>query len=198
MELKDLIKARRLEINKTLEQVGNEVGVSKATVQRWESGEIKDMRRDKLSMLATALNTTPSYLMGWEEPSEKEKTAVQKIISSLPLFDVPVSAGGGEWLLDGHEYVFHEFEDAPHDADFALKVRGDSMSPNFNDGDIVFVRKCVLVEGGQIGVFYLNGEGYMKMLQGNRLVSLNDEYAPVTVTEYDEFFVAGRVVGKVK
>lgn len=68
-EFKDLIKTRRLQIGKTLEQVGNEMGVSKATVQRWESGEIKDMRRGKLVALAKALETTPAYLMGWD--SEK-------------------------------------------------------------------------------------------------------------------------------
>ena len=64
-ELKDIIKNRRAEVGKTLEQVANEVGVSKATVQRWESGEIKDMRRDKIVALARALNTTPAYIMGW-------------------------------------------------------------------------------------------------------------------------------------
>ena len=90
------------------------------------------------------------------------------------------------------------FEDAPKDADFALRVRGDSMSPNYNDDDIVFVKKCVLVESGQVGVFYLNGEGYMKQLQGNRLMSLNVEYGTVTVNEHDSFYVAGRVVGKTK
>jgi phage repressor protein C with HTH and peptisase S24 domain len=72
------------------------------------------------------------------------------------------------------------------------------MSPNYNDDDIVFVRKVVLVESGQVGVFFLNGEGYMKQLQGNRLVSLNNEYGTVTIGEHDSFFTAGRVVGKVK
>lgn len=87
MELKDLIKTRRLEIGKTLEQIGNEVGVAKATVQRWESGEIKDMRRDKLLALSKALNTSPGYLMGWEtatgDPIEKKRNELTDEISSL-------------------------------------------------------------------------------------------------------------------
>lgn len=70
MELKDLIKNRRIAIGKTLEDVGKEVGVSKATVLRWESGEIKDMRRDKIVALARALDTTPAYLMGWEDQAD--------------------------------------------------------------------------------------------------------------------------------
>lgn len=67
MELKDLIKNRRVAIGKTLEQVGKEVGVTKTTVLRWESGEIVDMRRDKISALAVSLETTPAYIMGWED-----------------------------------------------------------------------------------------------------------------------------------
>lgn len=66
-ELKDLIREQRARTGKTLEQIGKEIGVAKATVQRWESGEIKNMRRDKLVALARALETTPSYLIGWEE-----------------------------------------------------------------------------------------------------------------------------------
>ena len=68
-ELNELIKEQRERVGKTLEEVGKAVGVSKTTVQRWESGLIKDMRRDKLVALARALNTTPAYLMGWESPS---------------------------------------------------------------------------------------------------------------------------------
>jgi len=64
------------------------------------------------------------------------------------------------------------------------------MSPNYNDDDdIVFVRKTVLVESGQNGVFCLNGEGFMKQLQGNRLVSLNSGYEPVTINDFDKALI---------
>ena len=71
MEFKDLIKTRRLEIGKTLEEIGNIVGVSKTTVQRWESGDIANLRRDKIAQLAIALEVSPAYLMGWEDEKEK-------------------------------------------------------------------------------------------------------------------------------
>lgn len=67
MEFNELLKNARKRANKTLEEVAKDCGVSKATVQRWESGEIKNVRRDKISKLAASLNITPSYLMGWEE-----------------------------------------------------------------------------------------------------------------------------------
>ena len=68
MEFCELVRTQRKRIGKTLEEVGKAVGVAKATVQRWESGEIKDIRREKLVKLAVALETTPAYLMGWDSP----------------------------------------------------------------------------------------------------------------------------------
>ncbi len=54
----------------TLEQVALRVGVGKSTVRKWETGMIANMGRDKIALLATALGTTPAYLMGWEEKSK--------------------------------------------------------------------------------------------------------------------------------
>ena len=53
----------------TLEQVANVVGVGKSTVRKWETGMIANVKRDKISLIAKALHTTPGYLMGWEEDS---------------------------------------------------------------------------------------------------------------------------------
>jgi len=66
MEFNEKIKRLREELGLTLEQVGNAVGVGKSTVRKWETGDIKNMRRDKIAKLAEALHTTPGYLMGWE------------------------------------------------------------------------------------------------------------------------------------
>ena len=74
MNLGEKIKMLRLQQGLTLEEVGNRVGVGKSTVRKWESGQIANMRRDKIALLAKALNTTPSYLMGWgEDGSVKEE-----------------------------------------------------------------------------------------------------------------------------
>lgn len=53
----------------TLEQVAQQVGVGRSTIRKWETGMIENMRRDKIAKLATALHTTPAYLMGWDEPT---------------------------------------------------------------------------------------------------------------------------------
>lgn len=67
MEFKEKIKQRRLELGLTLDDVANRVGVRAATVSRWESGEIKNIRRDKIKLLSDALEVSPSYLMDWDD-----------------------------------------------------------------------------------------------------------------------------------
>lgn len=66
MEFKDKIKARRLELGMTLDDVAKLVGVSNPTISRWESGAIVNQRRDKIELLAKALQISPGELMGWD------------------------------------------------------------------------------------------------------------------------------------
>lgn len=60
------LKNRRLELNLTLEEVGNMVGVAKSTVRKWETGMIENMKRDKITLLAKALQVSPAFIMGIE------------------------------------------------------------------------------------------------------------------------------------
>ena len=85
MEIKDLLKARRLEKNLTLDEVAHMVGVSAPTISRWESGDIANMRRDKIVKLAQALDMSPAVIMGWDnEKSENtENNTVDYMIPSL-------------------------------------------------------------------------------------------------------------------
>lgn len=77
MEFKDLVYSKRKALNLSMEELAKKVGVSKATVQRWESGEIKNVRRDKIARIADALETTPAYLMGWDEEMQDRKKEFQ-------------------------------------------------------------------------------------------------------------------------
>lgn len=70
MEVKDLIKAKRMEQHLTLQDVANYVGVNKATVQKWESGKIDQMRGPHVAKLGNLLHIHPAVLMGWMTPEE--------------------------------------------------------------------------------------------------------------------------------
>ncbi len=73
MGLPQNIKERRKELGLTLAEIAKMVGVTEATVQRWESGNIKNLRQERIASLAVALGTTPAYLMGWENESTNEE-----------------------------------------------------------------------------------------------------------------------------
>lgn len=74
------IKELRKEKGMTLEQVATIVGVGKSTVRKWETGMIANMKRDKIAALAKALDTTPIYLMGWEEEQKKNDTIADIVL----------------------------------------------------------------------------------------------------------------------
>lgn len=65
--LSAVIKKRRKELGLTLSQIAEQMGVAEATVQRWESGNIKSIRYDKITKLAEILKVTPATIMGWDE-----------------------------------------------------------------------------------------------------------------------------------
>lgn len=67
MEVKDIIRHRRLELGYSMKELGEKVGVSEATISRWESGDIANMKRDKIKALAQALRISPNSIMEWEE-----------------------------------------------------------------------------------------------------------------------------------
>ncbi len=131
-------------------------------------------------------------LSGLYSPKQAERHT-----KMVKLFDLPVSAGTGQFL-DSEQYEMIDADNAPAGTDFALHVDGDSMEPRFTDGQIVWVHEQNNLEDGQIGVFALNSDAYIKKLvhEGGhpQLVSLNKEYAPIEVTEDDSLTVFGRVL----
>ncbi|MBJ6745542.1 LexA family transcriptional regulator [Streptococcus sp. 121] len=107
------------------------------------------------------------------------------------------SAGRGTWLSDESIESIMYPKPVP-DHDIALRVRGNSMEPLFQDGEIVFVRKTKNVNHGQIIIIIVNNEAYIKKLykhnQEVRLISLNSEYDDIILTEYDDVDVVGTVI----
>lgn len=74
MSLQTVLKIRRKELGLTLKDIADRMNVTEATVQRWESGNIKNLRHGRITKLAEILDTTPAYLMGWELPDNAEQS----------------------------------------------------------------------------------------------------------------------------
>ncbi len=117
----------------------------------------------------------------------------------IRLFDIPASAGIGNFLDVDNFTEIEVGEEVPETADFGIRISGDSMEPRFVNGQIVWVQKQDVLNNGKIGIFFLDGNAYCKKLQddenGLYLVSLNHTYEPIPVTENQIFKVFGKVVG---
>ncbi len=79
MSLSEVLKKRRSELGYTLLEIADKMGVSEATVQRWESGNIKSLRQGRIAQLAEVLSVSPAYLMGWEEKNETPDIEALKV-----------------------------------------------------------------------------------------------------------------------
>lgn len=77
------IKERRLELNMSVEELANRLGKNRTTVYRYEKGDIENLPIDILGPLAEALETTPAYLMGWENKSNKDIVTVGKLLKIM-------------------------------------------------------------------------------------------------------------------
>ena len=123
MDFKEILKARRAELGLTMDEVGKYVGVSGATVSRWENGDIENMRRDKIAKLAEVLQVSPAYLMGWEHSNGSVDIGLSAIdIAKIAHVDTEVAvqaienvkprAADGKWL----NLVFEEIDSLQGDS----------------------------------------------------------------------------------
>lgn len=106
MEVKDLLKMKRLEKGLTMKELADMVGVSEGTISRWESGLIANMRRDKIVALAKALGLTPGMIMGYEILMEQKLDKnYEKYSKQLKITE--------QICRDGAEVIFEAYELAP-------------------------------------------------------------------------------------
>ena len=121
----------------------------------------------------------------------------EELFADIPFYSIGASAGTGLWLFDDIECITIQipYTDESRRADFALPVRGDSMEPKYHDGDLLLVRQQPAIDIGEIGIFVLNDEGYVKKQGEHELISLNDNYDNINVSEFDSIYCKGKVVG---
>lgn len=105
-----------------------------------------------------------------------------------------IAAAGNGFYFDD---IPTETIEAPYmeGADFIIGVSGDSMEPTYNDGDLVYVEKRQILNTGDIGIFMIDNECYIKEVGDNGLLSHNPKYDPIPGTE--SIHCIGKVLGKV-
>ena len=149
-------------------------------------------RQDKV------LTYAKKQLKEQNEEETKINEVSEKIVQlyGYDYYDHAASAGTGQYLND----VRVERIELPVDvdADFVIPIKGDSMEPNYQDGDLVFIQTSVDLNDGVIGVFNYNGEAYIKQLvideEQAYLHSLNPDYKDMPITPDTDFRIIGEVV----
>ncbi|WP_247953598.1 XRE family transcriptional regulator [Streptococcus mitis] len=132
------------------------------------------------------------------EENTKKNEVSEKVVQlyGYDYYDHAASAGTGQYLND----VRVERIELPVDvdADFVIPIKGDSMEPDYHDGDLVFIQTSVDLNDGVIGVFNYNGEAYIKQLvidtEQAYLHSLNPAYKDMPITPDTDFRIIGEVV----
>lgn len=153
-----------------------------------DEAQLNKLGLDRLEEYRSLLLRSPQF-----------RETVQPVLRLLPVYLQPASAGTGQWLDDDLSEEMEVDDSVPASAEFGVRLAGDSMSPRFADGQIVWARKTETAENGEIVLCVLNDQGYCKKLHrdehGVSLISLNPKYDPISITEVDEFRIMGCVVG---
>lgn len=118
---------------------------------------------------------------------------------TIKLYDLPVSAGTGQFLDSDYFREIEVGHEVSRYADFGVRISGDSMEPQFVNGQTIWIHQQNTLENGEIGIFYYDGQAYCKKFEqsaeGIFLISLNTNYAPIAIPEESDFKIFGKVVG---
>lgn len=200
----EIIKNRRIKLGLTQLELAQKIDVSAATINRYESGEIKNLRRDKISKLAEALDLDPMVFVNENIGSisfnrERIDRAILKALNEVERINVdgkkwtPVPIYGvikaGEPSLANNEVIGFEYFNVDNSEEyFSLRVSGDSMcGARICDGDLVLIKKQSDALDGEIVAVLIDGQdSTLKRIKYSAaaisFIADNPKYEPIIVT----------------
>lgn len=202
MEIGQRIKRCREQLGLSQEELARKLGYkSRSTINKIEMG-INDITQSKVVEFATVLETTPAYLMGWEDEEANNLLSFDNVFpihkKKFPLLG-EIACGQPIFADEDRESYIEAGTDI--NADFCLKAKGDSMiNARILDGDIVFIRKQEMVNDGEIAAVIIEDEATLKRVYYNRqsgilqLVAENPAFAPLVYSGDDLNKI--RILGK--
>ena len=209
MTIGDRVKALRMKKGLTQSELAERLGYkSKTSVAHIENG--RDIPRAMIVKLSDILETSPAYLMGWEDEQKPELTLpdlYEKYDNINPVqlkrFPLLGDIACGEPIFADEDKESFVMADMDIKADFCLKAKGDSMiNARINDGDIVFIQSMPIVDDGEIAAVIIEDEATLKRVYYYReenklmLVAENPKYKPLVYTneELNQIRILGKAV----
>ena len=190
------IKSTRESLKLTKRELAKRIGVHESSINKYEKGLV-DIPLSKITELARVLNVTESYLMGWEDDDKETSQGIKIPVLGTVAAGIPISAV--EDILD-YEEIPQSWQNQGEF--FGLRIKGDSMQPKMDEGDVVIVRQQSDANNGDTVIVLVNGDdATCKKLQktdnGIMLVSTNPNYLPMFFTNEEIVTKPVVILGKV-
>lgn len=202
------IRNRREELGLSQDELGKRLGYkSRSSINKIELDQ-RNLTQSKIKAIAEALETTPAYIMGWDEPDQKLDKENLKFFDNLfPIetkkFPLIGNIACGKPILADEQFEAYIEAGANIKADFCLRAKGDSMiGARIYDGDIVFIRKQEMVDDGEIAAVLIDDEATLKRAyydQESNVIQLfaeNPQYKTMRFAgeELDHIRILGKAV----
>lgn len=175
------IRNRREELGLSQDELGKRLGYkSRSSINKIELDQ-RNLTQSKIKAIADALETTPSYIMGWDEPDQKfdeEKLKFFDNLFPITVQKIPLlgNIACGKPIFADEQFEAYVEAGANIKADFCLRAKGDSMiGARIQDGDIVFIHKQEMVDDGEIAAVLIDDEATLKRVyydQENSILQL--------------------------
>lgn len=200
MNIGQKIKARRLALGLSADELGQLIGKNRATIYRYENNDIENLPTTALEPLAKALGVSPSYLMGWNSSDDVDLTKIKGIIPIKKLRRIPIlgQIACGNPILAEENYIgYFTADDKYLDSDFCLYAKGDSMTgAEIDDGDLVFIKKQSDVDDGEIAAVLIDDEATLKRVykiaDKVQLRADNPHYPPIDLDGTQSVIILGK------
>lgn len=197
MNLYEKIKLLRKQKKISQEKLAALTGYSdRSSIAKIEQGKV-DLSETKIKIFANALGTTPAYLLGWEDENITSTSALKIPVLGNVAAGIPISAV--EDILDYEEVPMSWQSQGEF---FALRIKGDSMESDINDGDTVIVKQQSDANSGDTVIALVNGDDatckrLQKLDNGIMLVSNNSKYPPMYFSNEEIITKPVVIIGKV-
>lgn len=190
------IKSTRESLKLTKRELAKRIGVHESSINKYEKGLV-DIPLSKITELARVLNVTESYLMGWEDDDKETPQAIKIPVLGTVAAGIPISAV--EDILDYEEIPLTWQNQGEF---FGLRIKGDSMKPDINNGDTVIVRQQSTANNGDVVIALVNGDDatckkFEKLDNGIMLISNNSEYSPMYFSNEEVVTKPVVIIGRV-
>ena len=195
-EVVELVKKLTAEQNMSMSELARRVGIAKSAISRYFNGT-RELPLNKIGDFASVLHTTPDYLLGMENEPQSPQGLKIPVLGTVAA-GIPISAV--EDILD-YEEVPQSWENQGEF--FGLRIKGDSMKPDINNGDTVIVRQQSTANNGDVVIALVNGDDatckkFEKLDNGIMLISNNSSYSPMYFSNEEvatkPVVIIGRVV----